>query len=105
MKDGDQQQENGEQVEEMVIDLDEEKLTSVSQLKPTTSMVSKMTGATYISMLKKQLEDEQDARLHLERELEDLKKISSEIASHLSEIKREQALAASNASAAGENNN
>lgn len=59
-----------------------------------------MTGATYISMLKKQLEEEQQARLNLEKELDDLKKISVEIASHLSEIKKEHEKAT--ASAAGQ---
>jgi chaperonin cofactor prefoldin len=45
-----------------------------------------MTGKTYISQLQKQLEEERVARERLEGELSDLKKISSEIASHLSEI-------------------
>jgi hypothetical protein len=35
-----------------------DKLTSISQVKPTTSQISKMTGRTYISELQKQLEDE-----------------------------------------------
>jgi septal ring factor EnvC (AmiA/AmiB activator) len=45
-----------------------------------------MSGRTYISQLKRQLDDERDAREKLEGELEDLKKISSEITSHLSLI-------------------
>ena len=64
-----------------------EALTSVSQLKPTESQLSKMTGRTYISELQKQLEDEKYARESLEQELSELKKVSSEILSHLSEIK------------------
>ena len=46
-----------------------------------------MTGRTYISQLQKQLEEEKYARENLEQELTDLKKVSSEILSHLSEIK------------------
>ena len=41
-----------------------------------------MSGRTYISQLKKQLDDERMARVKLEGELEDLKKISSEINPH-----------------------
>ena len=86
-----------EKVEELVIDPDDDNLTSVSQLKPTSTQISKMTGATYISILKKQLEEECQARQNLEKELEDLKKISIEIASHLSEINKEHEKAMSNA--------
>ena len=39
-----------DQVEEMIVNPDD-KLTSVSQLKPTDSQISKMSGRTYISML------------------------------------------------------
>lgn len=46
-----------------------------------------MSGKTYISQLQKQLEEEKAARHNLEQELDDLKKVSSEILSHLSEIK------------------
>lgn len=49
-----------------------------------------MSGRTYISQLKKQLDDERMARVKLEGELEDLKKISSEITSHLSLIQKQQ---------------
>jgi hypothetical protein len=45
-----------------------------------------MSGKTYISLLKKQLDQEKDARENLEQELSELKKISSEIASQLSEM-------------------
>ena len=62
------------------MDLDE-KLTSVSQQKPTSTEVSKMSGRTYISLLKKQLDTEKEARENLEKELNELKNISSEIAS------------------------
>ena len=67
-----------------------EQLTSVSQVKPTKSQISKMTGRTYISELQKQLEAEKQARESLEEELSELKKVSSEILSHLSEIKADQ---------------
>jgi predicted RNase H-like nuclease (RuvC/YqgF family) len=46
-----------------------------------------MSGKTYISQLQKQLDDEKAARQNLEGELEDLKKISSEITSELSKLK------------------
>ncbi len=46
-----------------------------------------MSGKTYISQLQKQLDDEKAARQNLEWELEDLKKISSEITSELSKLK------------------
>ena len=49
-----------------------------------------MSGRTYISELQKQLTEEREARLKLEGELEDLKKISSEITSHLSLIAKQQ---------------
>jgi len=48
-----------------------------------------MSGKTYISQLKKQLDEEREARHKLEGELEDLKKISSEITSHLSLIQKQ----------------
>jgi|TARA_B110000503_G_scaffold118937_1_gene180328 hypothetical protein len=43
-----------------------------------------MSGRTYISNLQNQLLDEKVARQNLEKELEELKKISSEITSQLS---------------------
>lgn len=43
-----------------------------------------MSGKTYISQLQKQLDEEKHARVKLEGELEELKKISSEITSQLS---------------------
>lgn len=61
-------------------------MTSVSQKKPTASELSGMSGRTYISELQKQLTEEKFARCKLEQELEDLKKISSEITSQLSQI-------------------
>jgi len=66
-----------------------DKLTSVSQLKPNFSAVpTNMTGRTYISELQKQLLDERDARKKLETDLDELKKISSEITSQLSLMQR-----------------
>ena len=62
----------------------DEKLTSVSQIKPSASQISKMTGRTYISSLQKQLEEERSARERLEGELQELKKVSEEITSQLS---------------------
>lgn len=67
-----------------------EHLESASEMKPTASQISQMSGRTYISQLKKQLDDERYARQKLEGELEDLKKISSEITSHLSLIQKQQ---------------
>ena len=45
-----------------------------------------MTGKTFISQLQKQLDEEKTARLKLEMELEDLKKLSSEMTSELSKL-------------------
>lgn len=44
---------------------------------------SQMTSATYISKLEKELAEERKARENLAKELEEIKKISSEISSHL----------------------
>lgn len=44
---------------------------------------SNMTSATYISKLEKELQEERRAREKLAQELEEIKKISSEISSHL----------------------
>ena len=44
---------------------------------------SQMTSATYISKLEKELAEERKAREKLAKELEEIKKISSEISSHL----------------------
>lgn len=66
-------------VNEEAVENDEEKerLTSVSQQMPASSMISKMTGRSYISILHKKLKQEQDARVELENELNELKHISS----------------------------
>lgn len=48
-----------------------------------------MSGKTYISQLQKQLDEEKFARVKLEGELEELKKISSEITSQLSLIQKQ----------------
>lgn len=66
-----------------------EVLESASQIKPSPSQISNMSGRTYISQLKAQLNEEREARQKLEGELEDLKKISSEITSHLSLIAKQ----------------
>jgi len=50
-------------------------------MKPPSTLVTGMTGRTYISQLQKQLNEEKDARLKLENELSELRKISSEISS------------------------
>ena len=84
----DQEELEQQEAEEIEVNADD-KLTSVSQIKPTPTELSKMTGRTYISQLQKQLEEERVAREKLEGELNDLKKISSEIASHLSEIQKQ----------------
>ncbi len=47
------------------------------------SRSSQFTSATYISKLEKALNEEVEARKKLETELEEIKKISSEISSHL----------------------
>lgn len=75
--------EEGDQVKDLP---EEDKFTSVSGLKPTQSQLSAMSGRTYISQLQGQLVEEKEARLKLEAELEELKKISSEITSQLSQI-------------------
>ena len=76
----DQDDAAGEEADQ-VKDLDEDRLTSITGVKPTASMVSGMSGRTYISTLQNQLLEEKEARLKLEAELEELKKISSEITS------------------------
>jgi predicted RNase H-like nuclease (RuvC/YqgF family) len=53
----------------------------LSAAKPSPSQISAMSGRTYISSLQNQLQEEKEARLKLEKELEELKKISSEITS------------------------
>ena len=62
-------------------ELEEERLTSVSQIIP-----SRVTNKTFISELQHQLEEERAARMKIEGELESLKKASEEISSHLSQI-------------------
>lgn len=47
------------------------------------SEMSRLSNKTYIMHLQTELEEEKNARLKLERELEELKKLSSEITSHL----------------------
>ena len=45
--------------------------------------LSQLSNKTYVQHLQKQLEEEKQARLKLQRELEELRKLSSEITSHL----------------------
>jgi predicted nucleic acid-binding Zn-ribbon protein len=45
--------------------------------------VSGISSKSYIQTLQSELEAEKQARLKLERELEDLRKLSSEITNHL----------------------
>jgi predicted RNase H-like nuclease (RuvC/YqgF family) len=59
-------------------------LTSISQ-----AGLSKFSNKSYIFSLHKELEDEKRARQKLEQELDELRKISSEITSHLG-IKNEK---------------
>eukprot|EP00347_Sterkiella_histriomuscorum_P001686 403371067 len=47
------------------------------------SEISRLSSKTYIYHLQTELEEEKQARLKLERELDELKKLSSEISSHL----------------------
>lgn len=54
-----------------------------SQYTHTESRRSQMTSATYISKLEKELLEERRAREKLAKELEEIKKLSSEISSHL----------------------
>lgn len=67
-----------------------DKLTSVSQLKPQTIVGTNVSGKTYISELQKQLNEEREARKKLENDLEELRKISSEITSQLSAMQKQQ---------------
>ena len=54
-----------------------------SQYTHTESRRSQLTSATYISKLEKELQEERRAREKLAQELEEIKKLSSEISSHL----------------------
>ena len=54
------------------------------------SQISKMSGRTYISILHRQLEEEKAARLRLEEELEELRRVSEEINENLSKLYQEQ---------------
>jgi hypothetical protein len=54
-----------------------------SQYSHTESRRTNMTSATYISKLEKELQEERRARENLAKELEEIKKLSSEISSHL----------------------
>lgn len=54
-----------------------------SEYTRTSHAQSYKTSASYISKLEKELRHEKEAREKLERELEEIKRISSEISSHL----------------------
>lgn len=56
---------------------------AVSKVSVPLSRASKATSKTYISKLEKQLESERQARLRLEQEVEEMKKINAEISSKL----------------------
>ena len=47
------------------------------------SEISRLSNKTYIQHLQKELEEEKVARVNLEKQLIELRKISSEISSHL----------------------
>jgi len=57
-----------------------DKLTSISG---KMDVLSKISNKTYIHSLQQELDNEKKARIKLEKELEELRKISSEITSHL----------------------
>ena len=57
---------------------------------PLSQAGSSLTRLSQIQSLKQELEQEKNARLNLERELDELKKISTEINKHLSSIKPKQ---------------
>lgn len=54
---------------------------------PLSQAGSSLTRISQLQTLKQELEQEKNARMNLERELEELKKISSEISNHLTNIK------------------
>jgi predicted nucleic acid-binding Zn-ribbon protein len=54
---------------------------------PLSQAGSSLTRITQIETLKQELEQEKNARLNLERELNELKKISTEISKHLDMVK------------------
>jgi len=75
-------EEVGDEVEALKSDAGEqEKPQDVLSLAP--SRRSNATSKTYISKLEKQLEAEKQARLKLEYEVEEMKKINAEISSKL----------------------
>lgn len=65
----------------------EETLTRMSRMTKcsnlTRSELSRISNKTYILHLKSELDEEKQARMKLEKELEELRKLSSEISSHL----------------------
>jgi len=54
---------------------------------PLSQAGSTLTRLSQIQMLKNEIENEKEARLNLERELGELKKVSTEINKHLATIK------------------
>lgn len=58
----DQDEAAGEEADQVKDLPEDDKMTSVSGLKPTQSQISAMSGRTYISNLQNQLLDEKEAR-------------------------------------------
>ena len=56
---------------------------AASRMSVTKSELSRLSNKTYIMHLQQELDEEKQARLKLERELDELRKLSSEISSHL----------------------
>lgn len=65
----------------------EDTLSRMSRISRYSNMakseLSRLSNKTYIMHLKSELDEEKQARLKLERELDELRKLSSEISSHL----------------------
>lgn len=57
--------------------------TKPADAKSVVSRVSRTTNKTYITKLESQLREEREARLRLEKEVEEMKKINAEISSKL----------------------
>ena len=56
---------------------------AASRVSATKSELSRLSNKTYIMHLQQELDEEKQARMKLERELDELRKLSSEISSHL----------------------
>ena len=64
------------------------KASRISKYKPQSEF-SRLTSKTYILNLEKELNEEKEARKRLERDLEDLKKISQEVLSQMQSSKKD----------------